>query len=359
MAEHFSAAMRGDRDAWADVGLPGSRGNLKTYVVEVNGVQEVDQAASAVTAIAERQGLQAGATGDEAIKAIWSDEGSFMVDVLTPRFWLLHTASSASWAGRFLRDAIRSTTALDRCWFPWEFLKGLMAGGRPKWFKSDFIGDELLPPDNVAARRLRMKFEGDAASEVLDILLGQDERLRPAAALSQVATEVTGAGMGRNDELITNAGNFVARGQSFELHVGFVGQAVNRYSDLVAQTEERYGLVWSGEEGRGLWFEGEPVVVNLQHEVEDMERFVSVLFAAREPFRLWAVPKFVNEIYVEAEVVDLHVGQHFRMDISPTMMRLYLPESACGNTVLRLVTNLQHRYNASIATDELASAPLR
>lgn len=95
--------------------------------------------------------------------------------------------------------------------------------------------------------------------------------------------------------------------------------------------------------------------MQLGREIEDMGRFVSGLFAAREPFRLWAVPNFVSESYVEAVVVDLHVGQHFRMDVSPNMLRLYLPASACGNTVLRLVTNLQHRYNATIETEELAT----
>ena len=54
--------------------------------------------------------------------------------------------------------------------------------------------------------------------------------------------------------------------------------------------------------------------------------------------------------------MDLHVAQRFRMDISTDQIRVYLPSSACGNTVLRLVTNLQHRYNATIKTDALATA---
>jgi hypothetical protein len=356
MAERFSATMRGQEDALADLALPATRGNLKTFAVEVNGIRDPESAASALTTIASNSGLRAARTEDEAILAVWNPGGSFLVDVLTPRYWLLHTSSSAAWAGKFLRDAIGNTTDVDRCWFPWELLKRMLRSGtRPKWFKSDFLGDDLLPEDNVAARRLRMQFEGDAASDVLELLVGMDDRLKPATALSQIATEISEPALGRNDELVTNAGRFIARGQSFELHVGFVGQAIRTYSGLVSRTEDRYGFKWHAEEGRGLRFEGEPVVIGLGREIEDMDRFVGGLFAAREPFRLWAVPNFVSETYVEAEVVDLHVGQHFRMDISPTLLRLYLPESACGNTVLRLVTNLQHRYNASIETAELAS----
>jgi hypothetical protein len=358
MSERFSAAMRGDDESFSDVGLRGGRGNLKTYAIEVNGVDDPEAAASMVMALSSELGLSGARTSDEAIVAVWSEEGSFLADVLTPRYWLLHTASSAAWAGKILRNAVGNSTAVDRCWFPWELLERLMrTGTRPKWFKSDFLGDELLPSYNVAARRLRMQFEGDAAGDVLDLLARSDERLRPAIALSQVATEVEAPLLGRNDELITNAGRFVARGMSFELHVGFVGQALRGYGDLVRRTEERYGFTWrSGDGGRGLTYQGEPVVINLPREIDDMERFVAGLFAAREPFRLWAVPSFTSERYVEAEVVDLHVGQRFRMDISPELMRLYLPGSACGNTVLRLVTNLQHRFSASVATEELAGS---
>lgn len=357
MAERFSSAMRGDADAMADLPLPTARGNLKTFALEVNGVGDPEAALGMLTGLALQHGLQSSATDDEAILAVWDSAGSFLVDVLTPRYWLFHTSAAAAWAGKFIRDTVSSSADLDRCWFPWELLKQLMkTGSRPKWFKSDFLGNDLLPADNVDARRMRMQFEGDAASDVLEILAGSDPRLTRATALSQIATEVSAPGLGRNDELVTNAGRFVARGGSFELHVGFVGQAIRTYAELVGKTEERYSYRWEALEGRGVRFEGEPVLVELGREVEDMDRFVSGLFAAREPFRLWAVPNFVSESYVEAEVVDLHVGQHFRMDISPTMLRLYLPTSACGNTVMRLVTNLQHRYNATIKTEELSTA---
>jgi hypothetical protein len=353
VSERFSAVMRGASDAMDDLPFPSVRGNVKTYAVEVNGTVDPESALEVLRELASAMELHPTRTGDDALLALWNSSGSFIVDVLTPRYWLFHTAASAAWAGKFMQDAIGSSTVLDRCWFPWELLKGLMtSSGHPKWFKSDFHGSDLLPAD-VAARRMRMQFEGDAASDVLDVIVGSDPRLRSSTALSQVAIEVGDRRLGTNDELVTNAGRFVARGQSFELHVGFVSQAIRTYAEVVDRTESRYGFKWFSEEGHGLRFEGEPVLINLGRNIEDMDRFIGGLFAAREPFRLWAVPHFVSESYVEAEVVDLHVGHRFRMDISEDMLRLYLPASACGNTVLRLVTNLQHRYNAVIGTDEL------
>jgi hypothetical protein len=37
-----------------------------------------------------------------------------------------------------------------------------------------------------------------------------------------------------------------------------------------------------------------------------------------------------------------------RMDITREWIRVCLPEDACGNTILRLVSNLQHKYDASV-----------
>ena len=152
--------MVGDPDAMSELPLPGPRGNLKTYALEVNGVQEVDVAQQRLETLAQRQALHASATEDQSISVIWDSTGSFFVDALTPRFWLFHTFSSAAWAGRVLRRAINESTDLDRCWFPWESLRDLMLkGGRPKWFKSDFLGNDLLPTDNVDARRMRLQLK--------------------------------------------------------------------------------------------------------------------------------------------------------------------------------------------------------
>ena len=46
-----------------------------------------------------------------------------------------------------------------------------------------------------------------------------------------------------------------------------------------------------------------------------MDRFLAGLFSCRDPFRLWSVPRYVTPTFVESEVVDLHVGRQFRLDI--------------------------------------------
>jgi hypothetical protein len=45
----------------------------------------------------------------------------------------------------------------------------------------------------------------------------------------------------------------------------------------------------------------------------------------------------------------MHNGDQFSIELTPDWMRLYLYEEACGNTVLRIFTNLQHYYDPSAA----------
>ena len=226
------------------------------------------------------------------------------------------------------------------------------------WFKSDFEGDDLLPTVGVRARRLRVKLEGDEADQAFAELSGI-ERYRHATALTSVATRISAPKLGRVDELAHYRGRFVTLGDSFELHVGFVSGAILRYREMVQSIESRFRFAWEGSEERGVTFDGEVLSVDLGRPLADLDRFLDGLFSCRDPFRLWAVPRMVSEWFVEAEVVDLHIGERFRMEITPDRLRLLLPSAVCGNTVLRLIANLQHRFDATVGSDALTMSQTR
>jgi len=92
---------------------------------------------------------------------------------------------------------------------------------------------------------------------------------------------------------------------------------------------------------------GSPIVIRFSRVIEDLEPFVDNLFSSREPFRLWGVPRMQGES-VELEAVDLHVGQTLRIDVGKQWLRIYLTKGNCGNSVARLASNLQHRFDASL-----------
>lgn len=293
------------------------------------------------------QGLAVAPTADPALAVAFDAQRVLFVDVLDPRFWLVHTASSARAARSSLRNMIWKSCQVDWCWFPSSFLRALQGDARARWFTADFRGAALLPESGLTDRRLRVQLEGDGATDLFDDLLA-NEKYRRAAALSAVGVEVEDDGRVLA-EVAERQGRFAPRGGTFEGHVGFVAQAVNRYRALVESVENGYQLAWSGDEDSGLRVDGGVLTFELGRPIDDFERFLGGLFSCRDPFRLWAVPRRYGDDFATAEVVDLHIGERFSMDIARTYLRVYLTPGVCGNTALRLLTNLQHGYDATVA----------
>lgn len=343
LAESLTAAMSNGSE---DLLMPfaSRRGPVKSYALEVNGVEESHDR---LERIARTLDLSVAGTEDPSLTLLWADGVRLTVDTLDPRFWLLHTASSAGEVRPLLQRIVWTSREIDWCWFPSAQLRELQMRGTSRWFKSDFKGDDLLPPDGQTARRLKVQLEGEHPEVLLDNLLA-DPRYRPSTALTSIGVRLTEPQLGSVDEAAHYQGRFIARGDSFEVHLGFVSQAVGRYAKSVRTLESEYQIKWSGTPEEGATFTGRVLTMRFGRRVANLEHFVAGLFSCKDPFRLWAVPRFVGQDFVEAEAVDLHIGEQIRLDITSEWLRLYLPSRACGNTIARLYANLQHRYDATV-----------
>ena len=93
---------------------------------------------------------------------------------------------------------------------------------------------------------------------------------------------------------------------------------------------------------------GEPLVLDFPRPLRSFETFVKELTSCTEPLKVWGIVEDVGTQQVHIEGVDLHTGSRLRFDLSPNFMRIYLAPKACGNTVARLVRNLQGHVDSSI-----------
>lgn len=349
LTDVLTAVMAGRSREAADLApLHDRAGLLKTYAIEVHTDPE-RPSEDRGRLLAARLGLSAGETLDPTLTVMWDDSVSLFVDSLDARFWLIHTPSSARTVQSLLGRAVWSSRDLDWCWFPTEIVRSMAMEGQLKWFKSNFRGDDLLPSEGIAARRMRVQLEGDDPADLLEQLI-QNPKYRRAIALSALALEMSDDTAGTVQESAQYRGRFVTRGDSFEAHVGFVARTIQRYAKLVKGIEERFPIKWSASPDMGAIFTGDAVHIELDQPIPSLEKFVDGLFSCRDPFRLWAIPRWINDRWIEAEAVDLHIGVQIRMEIAPNYIRMYLPENACGNTVVRLVANLQHFYDATVGS---------
>ena len=74
--------------------------------------------------------------------------------------------------------------------------------------------------------------------------------------------------------------------------------------------------------------------------------FMRVL--GEELYRLWGQP-VITEDYASVDAVDLHVGERLYVELGEDWMRAYLGAGTCGNTVARLISNLQTRFDGALS----------
>jgi hypothetical protein len=231
-------------------------------------------------------------------------------------------------------------------------MEEMRSRGEERWFKADFKGQDLLPSEGTKGRRLKVQLEGDDPGDLQALL--RKGGYRSSTALTGVAMSIRNAEIGAVQEAAHYRGSFSARGDSFDLHLGFVSSVIGGYASKVRAVEDQFSLRWDADQERGWRIGGGGVIsISFARPIANLDHFLRGIFSCREPFRLWAVPRPGSPDFVEAEVVDLHVGQRFRLDVMRDGMRVYLFDGGCGNTLFRLLSNLQHRFDAAATSSAM------
>jgi hypothetical protein len=272
------------------------------------------------------------------------DDVRFVVDHLDDRFWSLHTKAPTSVASPFLKRIVEARRDLDWMWLPSDHLREVWPGARPHWVSTDFTAGRLTPAEDEVAD-LKLRVRGGAAEGILHLI---ESKYAKAVSFSGVAITAADDDFGSVAEAISRDGRFVAKGDDFGFHQTIVRHVVDRYRHFVEAVETR-ALRWVELPGGGAQLHGSPVVLRFSQPIPDLELFLERLFSAREPFRLWGMPQMTGDRSAEVEAVDLHVGQQLRFDITSDWLRIYLFEGGCGNTVARLISNLQHHLDGALS----------
>lgn len=270
---------------------------------------------------------------------------TFYIDTLNPRFWFFHTVNKSEFTDSFINKFVTSpVNRLDFPWFPIQFLE---ERGREERFRGFSLryDDKFIEGDEdvVPIKTLSMKLWGNTAPKVLDILR-QDSELKHAIALSGVGIKhfINHEDYVIND--ITFQGKFTARGTSIDSHFYVLQKVQKTYEEKVNLIEDNSITISSTE--MGFKFSGQPMAIMLKKEIEDLKSFLDQLLSSKSPFRLWGVSKFLEKDFVKINAVDLHTGHELNLEAAPEWIRIYLPQGSCGNTVLRLLTNIQHYYDS-------------
>jgi hypothetical protein len=294
--------------------------------------------------------------------------GEFWVDRLVTRFWVFHTVAPSTAAAAWLRDCVESRRDTDWMWLPSAHLRYIAPNALPRRVRTEFDGKRLVSSDD-AAHDLKVQLSGSHAERLLDRISDLPE-YKSAVSFNNIEVDIDDPDLGPLRESVRRWGAFAAHGEQFTHHAQFIQLVIVRYARLVEsiealalQFEPLHETDSSPLDGGGAGagttainhaddlggasLAGMPIGIRFSRSIPDLAAFCDELFSSRAPFRLWGRPT-VTEQGASVDAVDLHVGQRVRMDLGHDWMRVYLHAGSCGNTVARLISNLQTRFDGAL-----------
>lgn len=282
------------------------------------------------------------------------NEAIFYLDTNNPRFWVLHTKSNVKDSDYLLNAIIQpSMSHLDNLWLEKNML-GQIYKKHAKYLKSigiQYRYGDVFPTDDVG-ETFTMRAHGSPSEKFLNLIKNNQE-VSNYFAISSVGFKKESEWDNENElsedvtiEDVNYWGKFTVKGNSFYQHMEIVDDIETNYENTLKIIETEFNLCYTKSKVLGS-----PICIELKKEISDIDAFIKVVFSSKEPFRLSGFSKRLDPGTALVAGLDLHNGDDFDLEITPEWMRMYLPEKACGNTILRFICNLQRYYDANASLE--------
>jgi hypothetical protein len=305
-----------------------------------------------------------------------------LLEKLLPRYPVIYTYEETREMDPWVNNLVQSSPALDRLWLSgiaFEQLLGtvikLCPGhryGRLVFRHSNIFGPTdtttLPPPEDsddaqndtadendeqdLAANEERYIPERrDTRFEMIDRLNVLQQKLpqmrdlySPLHSISQLRFPARGPG-GHDFFYHGKATN---RSDSFADHRQHIRFVLKMYSNATEQTET---TTWQGAKSERIrtgsethLVIGAPVLLKFSETLplETFQKFITSTFRRKaNKFRLWGNPIELEPAKVHVYGLDRHLWQPVFLEITDRHIVAIIPPGTCGNTVHRLVTNVQ------------------
>lgn len=282
----------------------------------------------------------------------------FFLDTSDPRFFVLHTNEKSDDVGPIVRTLTKDRRyTFDNTWFHsgmlYNFTKkegNAFNGFGVKYDNDTFLSDDYDCDSGIDD--LRIIINGSLAQRVLDIVDGEPG-IKKTMAFNKVRIRrgQDSPSYSIQDDVTYDGYFSVKRGKSVQDHLHLVDACRDEYSKMVEHVEDT-SIGVKAVDGRTL-VEGKSFDFEFGSPIEDLDLFIDKMFNSTEPFKLWGLKSKVRDGYYKITAVDLHAGTPISFDVADNLMRAYLFKGNCGNTILRLFTNLQIHYDSRITCKQI------
>ncbi|MDT3765837.1 hypothetical protein [Priestia filamentosa] len=282
------------------------------------------------------------------------------IEQINSRFSTLYTTEPSKFSDRLTLSYVKNSTILDSLW-----ISGKMF--------DKFLND--ITSYHHSQRFTRMKFEFNAMFEqdhlenngiqehkvssvsLVEELGGIVEKLDGVrqyfSSFYSVGSLRFPSNVGRGGHDVYQNGKFTNRSDSFTDHRVQLREVVKVYQEMTERLEKKVWIEANeiNNNLNGTSFKASPVTIKFNKPLRChvFNNFVESTFPkGREPFKIYGEIKRFSEEHVHIYGVDLHLWQNVMLDLSTTEFILFLPKGTCGNTIHRLVTNIQRFLDPEI-----------
>jgi hypothetical protein len=293
------------------------------------------------------------------------------VEKLSPRVLALYSVMESNPLKRLVRHVVLDNPDIDHVWLSgqtfgvlWTIVNRLSQPHR--FTRLVFTHDSIFEMDKEDAtdeEEEEQESTEEEASEIIErratrfqlvdrigVIQQKLESLQslysPLYAISQLRFP---SPVGRGGHDFYDNGQVTNRSESFRDHRSHVLFVVRIYERLLESTEERtwYSIrEQAGAPGEFRKIVGAPVTVKFNDPLspEVFNYWIDATFKRkRNKFRLWGHPIRLGPTKVHVYGVDRHLWQPIILELTEKGCTTVIPNGTCGNTVHRLITNIQ-RY---------------
>jgi hypothetical protein len=297
-----------------------------------------------------------------------------LVEVEDRRYPIIYTALDSDTANRRVDHLVRSSALLDRAWFAspmfqrlWELvldaypsqrfskivfehesvyempLDEALVGAEDDDYESDVEGGE----DKIEVERRRARMQITERIGKLDKAL---QKMRPEyePLESIVSLRIPAPRRGGHD--VYYDGRFTNRSDSMTSLRQTVQVVMSIYKYSTEKAEQAsWPQTVDMAEPISL---GMPLLVKFSQELElgTFERWTASFRRKNNRFRLWGNPIKMGPGKVHIYAIDNHLWQPIDIEITREHLYALLPSGTCGNTIHRLVANIQQFVDPKLQT---------
>lgn len=362
------------------------RNLVKSYLVETT--RDHDASPNPAEAFAAATGLTATSLDGGELYGLSNEHGVVAtMEGTDTRFPVVHSTYMTEPLDKFVKKAVRDSPWLDHVWLSgrffdvlWDWTKRTAEPSRLAKLKFRFTGhyeqfdliDEADPDDELgddteeddAVHEVRR-----SVFEVSDRVAFLDERLSRLRAIyeplqSTVRIRIPSSVRGGHE--VWDYGKVTNRSVSFSEQRKIIRLVSDLYRRVTEDAEE---TLWYGPGAESGGLVGSPVLLEFAEPLSlpTLHTWTDRTFGnRRNRFRLGGTPMWSGKDRTRLHVygIDRHLWQPLSLEVTPRHMLAILPRGTCGNTVNRLVTNVQQQLSPSVTAwvgehsyEELLSAP--